>query len=126
MASSSVVGTLGSGRGKWRPVLGIAWTESRNTRTSDLAASAAVRWWIASCIGVVGAVMALTVHISTQIRELDSRRAVVVALARELDREAKSLEAHLAVLASDERIERIARERLGLERPAMHQRRLLP
>lgn len=96
-----------------------------NTRIPDAAAGAALRWWLGSCVVAVAVVMALKVHSSAQIREQHALRAAGVAIARELDREARALEAQLVVLEGDERIEAIAREQLGMVRPAPGQRRLL-
>lgn len=113
-------------RDRWWPSTRLSGGTSRNTLISDAAASTTWLGWVAASLIGGAAVMALMLYCSAEIRDLNSRRAALVQLARELDRERKSLEAQFTILASDERIERIAREDLGMIRPTAGQRRLLP
>lgn len=113
-------------RDRWWPSSRLSGGISRNTRISDAAASTTWLGWVAASLLGGAVVMALMLYCSAEIRELNARRAALVQLARELDRERKSLDAQFAILGSDERIERIARDDLGMVRPAAGQRRLLP
>lgn len=64
--------------------------------------------------------------ISTQARELEYDRAAVRDVVRRLEAESRDLEAQYESLIRNDRIERIAREQLGMVRPVAGQKRVLP
>jgi len=123
MVPNSVAGSATSHRTLGAVTLDSAWTGRPNSRLSESRERAALGGWFA--VGGLALVVAMgvAVYVSTQVRELDAMRAATLSLSRELERESKALEARYAMLTSDERIERIAREQLHMVRPEPSQRR---
>ena len=103
-----------------------AWSPPRNVRIRNRdEAAAAVRWigLFAAALVVVGLGHAL---LSARTRELDYDRMAALQVVRRLEREGRDLEAKVESLNRHDRIERIARDQLGMVRPAAGQKRVLP
>lgn len=64
--------------------------------------------------------------LSAQTRDLNYDRMAALRVVRRLELEARDLEAKIESLNRHDRIERIAREQLGMVRPAVGQKRVLP
>lgn len=66
------------------------------------------------------------VWLAARAREVDYDRVAALRIVRRLEREARDLEAKVESLNRHDRIERIAREQLGMVRPVSGQKRELP
>jgi cell division protein FtsL len=103
-----------------------AWALPRNVPIqSREEAIRAARW-----AGVFGAVLIAFglghALLSAQTRELNYDRMATLQVVRRLELEARDLEAKIESLNRHDRIERIARDQLGMVRPAAGQKRVLP
>ena len=102
------------------------WSLPPNVDIRSRAEAAELARWFAVVAAVLVVVGLAHVWLASQARELDYDRMAAHQVVRRLELEARDLEAKVEALQRHDRIERIAREQLGMVRPVAGQRQELP